>query len=104
MTKPRELSPVGCLALAYSGLVLALGIYSIVVLLTVQDPILLSGVALIYLTFPLGWLIWQAWDLLPIEMTNPIVLTLLLVGAGWFQAWAGSRLVWYLERRSGESD
>ncbi|MFI9594445.1 SCO4225 family membrane protein [Nonomuraea sp. NPDC052265] len=102
MMTPRN--PPGCLALAYCGLVLALGIYSIVVLLTVRDPILLSGVALIYLTFPLGWLTWQAWDLLPSEMTNPIVLTLLLVGAGWFQAWALSRVGRYLQRRSGESD
>ncbi|GAA2374371.1 SCO4225 family membrane protein [Nonomuraea africana] len=101
MTKPHKLGPVGCLALAYSGLVLALGIYSIVVLLTVQDPILLSGVALIYLTFPLGWLIWQAWDLLPIELTNPIALTLFLMVAGWFQAWGVSRLVRQLVRRSG---
>ncbi|MFI6604030.1 hypothetical protein ACIBHX_48030 [Nonomuraea sp. NPDC050536] len=104
MTKFRELSPVGCLALGYSGLVLALGVYSIVTLLTVHDPILLSGVALIFLTFPLGWLIWHAWDLLPIEMTNPIVLTLLLMGAGWFQVWAGSRLVSYLKRRRADSD
>ncbi|MFI6800117.1 SCO4225 family membrane protein [Streptosporangium canum] len=101
MTKPHKLRPVGCLALAYSGLVLALGIFSIVVLLTVQDPILLSGVALMYLTFPLGWVIWQAWDLLPIELTNPIVLVLLLMGAGWFQAWAVSRLVRQLARRNG---
>ncbi|SDI56232.1 hypothetical protein [Nonomuraea jiangxiensis] len=104
MRKPHKLGPLGCPALAYSGLVLALGIYSIVILLTVQDPILLSGVALMYLTFPLGWLIWQIWDLLPIDMTNPIVLVLLLVGAGWFQAWTASRIVWYLERRSSESD
>lgn len=103
MTKPPKLGSVGCFALAYSGLVLVLGIYSIVVLLAVQDPILLSGVALMYLTFPLGWLIWQAWDLLPIGLTDPIALVLLLMGAGWFQAWAVSRLVRRLTRRSGES-
>ncbi|MEV7805152.1 SCO4225 family membrane protein [Microbispora sp. NPDC088329] len=103
MTKPRKVGPVGCLALAYSGLVLALGVYSIVVLLTVRDPILLSGVALMFLTFPLGWLIWQAWDLLPGELTNPIVLTLLLMGAGWFQAWLASRFLRWLAGRSGSS-
>ncbi|WP_433250837.1 SCO4225 family membrane protein [Streptosporangium sp. CA-135522] len=103
MTKPHKPGPAGCLALAYSGLVLALGVYSIVVLLTVQDPILLSGVALMYLTFPLGWLVWQAWDLLPIELTNPIVLILLLMGAGWLQAWAVSRLVRRLARRGRKS-
>ncbi|GIH65391.1 MULTISPECIES: SCO4225 family membrane protein [Microbispora] len=103
MPKPRKVGPVGCLALAYSALVLALGVYSIVVLLTVRDPILLSGVALIYLTFPLGWLIWQAWDLLPVELTNPIVLTMLLMGAGWSQAWLVSRLLRRLARRSGSA-
>lgn len=100
MRKFRELSPVGTIALVYSGLVLALGVYSIVILLTVRDPILLSGVALIFLTFPTGWLIWQAWNLLPIEMTNPIVLTVLLMSAGWFQAWVGSRLVRHVKSRS----
>jgi hypothetical protein len=103
MTKPHKLGPDGCLALAYSGLVLALGIYSIVVVLTVRDPIDLSVVALMYLTFPLGWLISQAWDLLPIELANPIVFTLLLMGAGWFQAWLVWRLLSRLARRSGSA-
>lgn len=97
---PHKIGPVGCLPLVYSGLVLVLGIYSIVVLLTVQDPILLSGVALIYLTFPLGWLISQGWDLLPMELTNPIALILLLMIAGWSQAWAAWRLARRLARRS----
>ncbi|WP_068920977.1 hypothetical protein [Planobispora rosea] len=103
MMKPRKLGPVGGLALFYSALVLAVGVYSIVVLLTVQNPILLSGVALLYLTLPLGWLVWHGWDLLPVEMTNPVVLVLLLVGTGWFQAWAVSCLVRKLVDQSGES-
>ncbi|MGP3920536.1 hypothetical protein [Nonomuraea sp. 10N515B] len=47
------------LAGAYPGLVVILGVVSVVILLTVQDPILLTGVALVIITFPLGWLIWR---------------------------------------------
>ncbi|NRQ31496.1 hypothetical protein HII36_06525 [Nonomuraea sp. NN258] len=104
MTKFREPGPLGCVALIYAGLVLAVGVYSIVVLLTVQDPILLSGVALLFLTFPIGWGIWQLWDVLPVELMNPIVLVLLLMGAGWFQAWAGPYLVRHVKRRRRDAD
>ncbi|WP_283138888.1 SCO4225 family membrane protein [Rhizohabitans arisaemae] len=79
----------------YGVVVLALGLYSAVILLTVQDPILLSGVALIAVTVPLGWLIAWLWDLLLIDVADPLLLMALLTLAGLFQAW----LLWYLLRR-----
>lgn len=78
----------------YVSLVLTLGIVSAIILLTVQDPILLSGLALMAVTFPLGGLIWWAWDLLPVHLADPLVLLLLLCIAGLLQTW----LIWRLLR------
>ncbi|MGC5014955.1 hypothetical protein ACLQ2R_29670 [Streptosporangium sp. DT93] len=104
MTKPRKPGPVGCLVLAYCGLVLILGLSSIVILLTAQDPILLTGAALLYLTFPLGWLVLQGWDLLLAGAASPTLFILLLMAAGFLQAWAVTRLArWWSARRRGGS-
>ncbi|MET7339542.1 hypothetical protein [Nonomuraea sp. NPDC005650] len=82
------------LALVYAALVVVLGVISLVILLTVQDPILLTGVALIGVTFPLGWLIWWGWDLVPPQVADPVLLTVVLCGAGLLQAW----LIWRIFR------
>jgi hypothetical protein len=77
----------------YAALVLLLGIISVVTLLTVQDPILLTGVALIVLTFPLGTLLWWLRDNFVPDL-DPVILIVLLTAAGLFQAW----IVWRLLR------
>jgi hypothetical protein len=82
------------LAGAYAGLVLLLGVTSLVILLTVQDPILLSGVALMVITFPLGPLIWWGWDAIPPQVASPVLLIVVLTAAGLLQAyliWRGLR-------------
>ncbi|WP_219509265.1 SCO4225 family membrane protein [Nonomuraea ceibae] len=78
---------------AYAGLVLLLGVASAVILLTVQDPILLSGVALMLVTFPLGPIVWWGWDLVPPQMANPVLLIAILTGAGLLQAYLIRRLM-----------
>jgi len=80
----------------YGGLVTLLGVFSLVVLLTVQDPILISGVALAGITFPLGWLIWWGWDVLLLDIADPVWLIVLLTGAGLLQTW----LIWRIFRGS----
>lgn len=82
------------LAGAYAGLVLALGAASVLILLTVQDPILLSGVALMIVTVPLGPLIWWGWDALPPQMADPVLLMGVLTGAGLLQSY----LIWRILR------
>jgi hypothetical protein len=82
------------LAGTYAGLVLVLGVVSMVILLMVQDPILLSAFALAVVTFPLGWLIWWGWDFVPPQLENPLLLIVALSVAGVFQAW----LLWRLWR------
>lgn len=81
-------------AAAYAGLVLVLGVASVVILLTVQDPILLSGVALMIVTFPLGPLVWWGWDALPSQIANPVLLVVILMGAGLLQSY----LIWRILR------
>ncbi|GAA3530656.1 hypothetical protein GCM10022419_007090 [Nonomuraea rosea] len=78
----------------YGGLVLLLGVVSLAILLTTPDPTLLTGVALVAVTFPLGWLIWWAWDLFPDLVGRPVLLTVLLIVAGLVQAW----LIWRFAR------
>ncbi|TYB69636.1 hypothetical protein FXF51_05595 [Nonomuraea sp. PA05] len=75
------------LAGAYAALVLLLGAVSAITLLTVQDPILLSGVALMVVTFPLGTLIWWGWDVVPPPLDDPVLLVGLLTGAGLLQSY-----------------
>ncbi|WP_327586049.1 hypothetical protein OHA25_02745 [Nonomuraea sp. NBC_00507] len=81
------------LAGAYAGLVVILGVVSVVILLTAQDPILLTGVALMIITFPLGWLIWWGWDLVPPQLEDPVLLTVILSGAGLLQAYVLWRIL-----------
>ncbi|GAA2214125.1 hypothetical protein GCM10009850_095890 [Nonomuraea monospora] len=83
------------LAIAYAALVLLLGAVSAITLLTVQDPILLSGVALMVVTFPLGPLIWWGWDVVPPPLDDPVLLVGLLTGAGLLQAY----VLWRFLRR-----
>ncbi|MET9247814.1 hypothetical protein [Nonomuraea sp. NPDC003709] len=94
MRRYRNGKVAAVLAVVYAALVLVLGVVSLVILLTVRDPILLSGVALIGVTFPLGWLIWWGWDLVPPQIANPVLLTVVLAGAGLLQAW----LIWRIFR------
>ncbi|GAA4533315.1 SCO4225 family membrane protein [Nonomuraea ferruginea] len=88
------------LAGLYAGLVMLLGIPSAVILLTVQDPILLSGFALMVITFPLGPLIWWGWHWVPPQLDNPVLLIVLLTGAGLLQAY----LLWRVARGPVISD
>ncbi|MDP4500967.1 SCO4225 family membrane protein [Nonomuraea turcica] len=81
------------LAGAYAGLVVILGVVSVVILLTAQDPILLTGVALVIITFPLGWLIWWGWDLVPPQLEDPVLLTVILSCAGLLQAYVLWRIL-----------
>lgn len=92
MHRYRNGKVAAVLAVVYAALVLVLGVVSLVILLTVRDPILLSGVALVGVTFPLGWLIWWGWNLVP--FANPVLLTVVLAGAGLLQAW----LIWRIFR------
>ncbi|MEU6787725.1 hypothetical protein ABZ912_51775 [Nonomuraea angiospora] len=94
MHRYRNGKVAAVLAVVYAALVLVLGVVSLVILLTVRDPILLSGVALAGVTFPLGWLIWWGWNLVPPEVANPVLLVVLLSGAGLLQAW----LIWRIFR------
>ncbi|RCG31564.1 hypothetical protein DQ384_08295 [Sphaerisporangium album] len=82
------------LAGAYASLVMLLGVASVVILLTVQDPILLSGVALMLITVPLGPLIWWGWDIIPPQMADPVLLIVILTGAGLLQSY----LIWRILR------
>ncbi|MEV4291263.1 hypothetical protein AB0K40_37640 [Nonomuraea bangladeshensis] len=74
----------------YAALVALLGVVSVVILLTVQDPILLTGVALVVVTFPLGPLVWWAWD----AAGQPVLLIVVLTAVGLLQAY----LLWRLTR------
>ncbi|UBU14017.1 SCO4225 family membrane protein [Nonomuraea gerenzanensis] len=87
MRRYRNGRLAGVLALAYAALVLLLGVVSVVTLLTVQDPILLSGLALMLVTFPLGPLIWWGWELVPPGLEDPVLLIVLLTGVGLLQAY-----------------
>ncbi|MEV0386602.1 hypothetical protein [Nonomuraea sp. NPDC050643] len=78
----------------YAGLVVILGVVSAVILMTVQDPILLTGVALMIITVPLGPLIWWGWDLVPPSMGDPVLLVALLTAAGLLQSY----LLWRVLR------
>ncbi|MEV0613684.1 hypothetical protein AB0I81_10215 [Nonomuraea sp. NPDC050404] len=78
----------------YAALVALLGIVSVVILLTAQDPILLSGVVLMIITVPLGPLIWWAWGAIPPQSANPILLVVLLTAAGLLQSY----LIWRIVR------
>jgi hypothetical protein len=82
------------LAGVYASLVVVLGVASAVILLTVRDPILLSGVALMIVTFPLGPLIWWGWDALPPQIADPLLLIVILTGAGLLQSY----LLWRILR------
>lgn len=82
------------LAGAYASLVVFFGVVSVVILLTVQDPILLSGVALMLVTFPLGPLIWWGWDAVPPQMEDPVLLIVILSCAGLLQSY----LIWRILR------
>jgi hypothetical protein len=85
------------LAGAYACLVAILGVVSVVILLTTENPILLTGVALVVVTVPLGPLIWWGWGLLPPDAAGPVLLTVILTAAGLLQAY----LIWrVLGRRS----
>jgi hypothetical protein len=87
MRRYRRGIAAAVLAGVYGGLVLFLGVTSLVILLTVRDPILISAVALALITFPLGWLLWWGWDLPPLDSADPVWLVVLLTGAGLLQAW-----------------
>jgi hypothetical protein len=78
------------LASVYASLVMLLGVVSVVILLTVPDPILLSGVALMFVTIPLGPLIWWGWDALPPQTADPVLLIVILTGVGVLQSY----LIW----------
>ncbi|MCG5219713.1 SCO4225 family membrane protein [Streptosporangium sp. KLBMP 9127] len=81
---PRAAVIVG----GYVLLVLALGILSVIILLTVQDPILVTGVFLMLVTVPLGPIIWFSWDVLPIDGTaGGVSLIGAICLAGLVQAW-----------------
>jgi hypothetical protein len=77
-----------------------LGVVSVVILLTVQDPILLSGVALMIVTFPLGPLIWWGWDAIPPQLADPVLLIVILTGAGLLQSY----LIWRILRGPSVSE
>ncbi|MFI7706575.1 SCO4225 family membrane protein [Nonomuraea sp. NPDC049480] len=94
MRRYRRGTVAAVLAGAYAILVLVLGVVSLVILLTVQDPILLTGVALAAVTFPLGWLIWWGWDFLPPGTADPVLLIVALTVAGLLQSW----LIWRMIR------
>lgn len=78
----------------YAALVSLLGVVSVVILLTVQDPILLTAVALVAVTFPLGPLVWWAWDAVPPTLREPVLLIVILTVVGLLQAY----LLWRFTR------
>ncbi|MEU4513885.1 hypothetical protein AB0G05_30665 [Nonomuraea wenchangensis] len=78
----------------YAALVALLGVFSAVVLLTVQDPILLTALALVVVTFPLGPLVWWAWDAVPLALSDPVLLIVVLTVVGLLQAY----VLWRLTR------
>ncbi|WP_020543358.1 SCO4225 family membrane protein [Nonomuraea coxensis] len=82
------------LAGAYAALVVLLGVVSTVILLTVPDPILVTGVALMIVTFPLGPLVWWAWDAVPSGLADPVLLIVVLTAVGVLQAY----LLWRVTR------
>ncbi|MFI7617583.1 SCO4225 family membrane protein [Nonomuraea terrae] len=94
MTRYRNGRVAAVLAGVYASLVVLLGVVSVVILLTVSDPILLSGVALMLLTFPLGPLIWWGWAAVPPQMADPVLLTVILTAAGLLQSY----LIWRISR------
>jgi hypothetical protein len=94
MRRYRNGRVAAVLAGVYATLVMILGIVSVVTLLTVPDPILLSGVALMIVTFPLGPLIWWGWDAVPSQPADPVLLIVVLSGAGLLQSY----LIWRFVR------
>lgn len=94
MRQYRNGRVAAAIAGAYASLVVLLAVVSVVILLTVQDPILLSGVALMLITFPLGPLIWWGWDAVPPQMADPVLLIVILTCAGLLQSY----LIWRLLR------
>jgi hypothetical protein len=94
MRRYRNGRVAAALAGTYAGLVVLLSVPSSVILLTVQDPILLSGVALMVITFPLGPLIWWGWDAIPPQMAHPVLLIVALTAAGLLQSY----LIWRILR------
>ncbi|MFC4118381.1 SCO4225 family membrane protein [Nonomuraea zeae] len=87
MRRYRNGRNAAVIAGAYGGLVLLLGVVSLVIVLTAPDPILLTGLALVVVTFPLGWLVWWGRDLVPALAGRPVLFTVLLVVAGLLQTW-----------------
>ncbi|MFC7586639.1 hypothetical protein ACFQYP_25045 [Nonomuraea antimicrobica] len=82
MRRYRNGRVAAALAGVYACLVATLGVVSMVILLTVHDPILVSAVALMVVTFPLGPLIWWGWGfLLPTPWTR--------CGSSWRSPWRG---------------
>jgi hypothetical protein len=81
------------LAGAYACLVVVLGVVSVVILLTTENPILLTGVALVVVTLPVGLLIWWGWGLLPTETADPVLLTVILTAGGLLQAYVIWRIL-----------
>jgi hypothetical protein len=94
MRRYRNGRVAAVLAGVYATLVILLGVVSVVILLTVQDPILLSGVALMIVTFPLGPLIWWGWEVIPPQLADPVLLIVVLSGAGLLQSY----LIWRVLR------
>ncbi|PZG23745.1 SCO4225 family membrane protein [Nonomuraea aridisoli] len=94
MRRYRNGRGAAALAGVYAGLVVLLGAVSSVILLTVPDPILLSGVALMIVTFPLGPLVWWGWDAVPSQPADPVLLIVVLTAAGLLQAY----LIWRFSR------
>ncbi|MFI6994298.1 SCO4225 family membrane protein [Nonomuraea wenchangensis] len=78
----------------YAALVALLGVVSVVILLTVQDPILITGVILMVVTLPLGPLVWWAWDVVPLDLRDPVLLIVILTVVGLLQAY----VLWRLAR------
>ncbi|GAA3675352.1 hypothetical protein GCM10022224_044460 [Nonomuraea antimicrobica] len=94
MRRYRNGRVAAALAGVYACLVATLGVVSMVILLTVHDPILVSAVALMVVTFPLGPLIWWGWGFLPPDSVDPVWLLVALAVAGLLQAY----LMWRLLR------
>lgn len=94
MRRYRRGRVAAALAGGYATLVTLLGVVSVVILLVAQDPILLSGVALMIVTFPLGPLLWWGWEATSSQPADPVLLTVVLSGAGLLQAY----LIWRIVR------
>lgn len=76
------------LAIGYAMLVVALGAYNTFVLLTVADPILITGVLQMVITCPLGVIVWFLWSPIGADrMLGPIGLIVALTLAGLVQSW-----------------